>query len=55
MTSLDIQSAVADLLPWHVELEGGVEDWIKITLVDGSFLLLHTFVPKHEPDLHVRI
>jgi len=54
-TNLNIKSAIADLLPRDVELEGGVEDGVQVALVDGGLLLLHTLVSKHQPDLDVRI
>ena len=52
---LDVEGAVPDLLPGHVELEGGIEDGVEVALVDRRLLLLHALVAEHQPHLHVRI
>lgn len=52
---LHVEGAVPDLLPGHVELEGGVEDGVQVALVHRGLLLLHPFLPEHQPHLHVWI
>lgn len=51
----DVERALPDLLPRHVEGERLIEDGIEVALVDGSLPLLHPLVAKVEPDLHVGI
>ena len=52
---LDVEGAIADLLPGNVELERGVEDGVQVALVNRRLLLLHAFIAEHQPDLDVRI
>ena len=52
---LDVEGAVADLLPGDVEVEGGVEDRVEVALVHRRLLLLHPLVAEHQPHLHVRV
>ena len=52
---LDVERAVADLLPGDVELEAGVEDGVQVALVDRRLLLLHPFIAEHQPYFDVGI
>lgn len=50
-----VQTALADLLPGHVERELLVEDRIEGALEDGRFPLLHPLLAELQPHLHVGV
>ena len=66
----DVQGTISDLLPGNIKLKSLeetdlgylfhklcylIEYGVKIALVDRSLLLLHPFLPKHQPHLHIRV
>lgn len=51
----DIQRALPDFLPGHVETEVLIEHWVQGALEDGGLALLYPLVPELKPNLHVRV
>ncbi len=51
----DVERALADLLPRHVEGERLVEDGLQRALERRRFALLHALVAEDQPHFHVRI
>lgn len=51
----DVQRALPDLLPRHVEGEGLVEDGVQCHLENGRLAFLDALVTELQPHLHVGI